>query len=45
MKLELRQRLARDPFEKKIRRVGQLVRLAKSVPRFPRWQKRPVRSK
>jgi hypothetical protein len=42
MKPELRQRLAREPFEKKIRKVGQLVRLAKSVPRFSRWHNRPV---
>jgi hypothetical protein len=33
MKLELRQKLAREPFEEKIRKVGQLVRLAKTFPR------------
>jgi hypothetical protein len=33
MKLEMRQKLARDPFEEKIRKVGQLIRLAKTFPR------------
>jgi len=33
MKLEMRRKLAREPFEEKIRKVGQLVRLAKSFPR------------
>jgi hypothetical protein len=33
MKLEMRQKLAREPFENKIRKVGQLIRLAKSFPR------------
>jgi hypothetical protein len=33
MKLEMRQKLAREPFEEKIRKVGQLVRLAKNLPR------------
>jgi hypothetical protein len=33
MKLELRQKLAREPFAEKIRKVGQLVRLAKIFPR------------
>jgi hypothetical protein len=33
MKLEMRKKLAREPFAEKIRKVGQLVRLAKSVPR------------
>jgi len=33
MKLELRQKLAREPFAEKIRKVGQLVRLAKTFPR------------
>ena len=33
MKLEMRQKLAREPFNEKIRKVGQLVRLAKSFPR------------
>ena len=33
MKLEMRQKLAREPFEEKIRKVGQLVRLAKNFPR------------
>ncbi len=35
MKTELRQRLAREPFEEKIRKAGQLVRLAKEFPRQP----------
>jgi len=29
MKLEMRQKLAREPFAEKIRKVGQLIRLAK----------------
>jgi hypothetical protein len=33
MKLEMRQSLAREPFEEKIRKVGQLIRLAKTFPR------------
>ena len=33
MKLEMRQKLAREPFAEKIRKVGQLVRLAKTFPR------------
>jgi len=33
MKLEMRQKLAREPFEEKIRKVGQLIRLAKAFPR------------
>lgn len=33
MKLEMRQKLARESFAEKIRKVGQLVRLAKSFPR------------
>ena len=33
MKLEQRQKLAREPFAEKIRKVGQLVRLAKTFPR------------
>jgi hypothetical protein len=33
MKLEMRQKLAREPFTEKIRKVGQLVRLAKTFPR------------
>jgi hypothetical protein len=35
MKTEIRQRLAREPFEEKIRKAGQLVRLAKEFPRQP----------
>ena len=33
MKVEMRRKLAREPFEEKIRKVGQLIRLAKSFPR------------
>jgi hypothetical protein len=33
MKLEMRQKLAREPFAEKIRKVGQLIRLAKTFPR------------
>jgi hypothetical protein len=33
MKLEMRQKLAREPFEEKIRKVGQLIRLVKTFPR------------
>jgi hypothetical protein len=33
MKPEMRQKLARKPFEEKIRKVGQLLRLAKAFPR------------
>lgn len=36
MKSEMRQKLAREPFEKKIRKVTQLIRLAKTFPRRPR---------
>jgi len=33
MKVEMRRKLAREPFAEKIRKVAQLVRLAKSFPR------------
>jgi hypothetical protein len=33
MKPEMRQKLARESFEEKIRKVGQLIRLAKAFPR------------
>lgn len=33
MKPEMRQKLAREPFAEKIRKVAQLIRLAKSFPR------------
>jgi hypothetical protein len=33
MKQEMRQKLAREPFVEKIRKVGQLIRLAKAFPR------------
>jgi hypothetical protein len=36
MKPELRQRLAREPYAQKIRKVAQLIRLAKTFPRRPR---------
>jgi hypothetical protein len=35
MKTKMRQRLAREPFGEKIRKAGQLVRLAKEFPRQP----------
>jgi hypothetical protein len=38
MKLEMRRKLAREPFEEKIRKVGQLIRLAKSFPRRAKQQ-------
>ncbi len=33
MKLEMRRKLAREPFEEKIRKVAQLIRLVKTFPR------------
>jgi hypothetical protein len=36
MKTEMRQKLAREPFAEKIRKVAQLIRLAKNFPRRPR---------
>ena len=33
MKAEMRQKLAREPFAEKIRKVAQLIRLAKTFPR------------
>ena len=33
MKAEMRQKLAREPFAEKIRKVSQLIRLAKTFPR------------
>jgi hypothetical protein len=33
MKAEMRQKLAREPFAEKIRKVAQLIRLAKNFPR------------
>lgn len=38
MNLEMRRKLARESFEEKIRKVGQLVRLAKNFPRRSRRQ-------
>ena len=36
MKPEMRQKLAREPFAEKVRKVAQLIRLAKTFPRRPR---------
>jgi len=36
MKPEMRQKLAREPFAEKIRKVAQLIRLAKTFPRRQR---------
>jgi hypothetical protein len=36
MKAEMRQKLAREPFAEKIRKVAQLIRLAKTFPRRKR---------
>lgn len=36
MKDEMRQKLVREPFEEKIRKVAQLIRLSKTFPRRPR---------
>jgi len=36
MKPEMRQKLAREPFAEKIRKVAQLIRLAKTFPRRSR---------
>ncbi len=33
MKTEMRRKLARESFEEKVRKVGQLIRLAKTFPR------------
>jgi hypothetical protein len=33
MKAEMRQKLAREPFVEKIRKVAELIRLAKTFPR------------
>jgi hypothetical protein len=40
MKLKMRQKLAREPFAEKIRKVGQLIRLAKNLS-TPQGQNRP----
>ena len=34
MKIEMRRRLARQPFEEKIRKVGQLIQLSTAVKRL-----------
>ena len=36
MKGEMRRKLAREPFAEKVRKVAQLIRLAKTFPRRPR---------
>ncbi|MCW5557501.1 MAG: hypothetical protein KIT22_06700 [Verrucomicrobiae bacterium] len=36
MKAEMRQKLAREPYPEKIRKVAQLIQLAKTFPRRPR---------
>jgi hypothetical protein len=36
MKTERRQKLAREPFAEKLRKLAQLIRLAKTFPRRPR---------
>jgi hypothetical protein len=36
MTSEMRQKLAREPFEEKIRKVAQLIRLVKTFPRRQR---------
>jgi hypothetical protein len=36
MKAEMRQKLPRQPFAEKIRKVAQLIRLARTFPRRPR---------
>lgn len=33
MNLEMREKLAREPFQEKIRKVAQLIKLAKTFPR------------
>jgi hypothetical protein len=38
MTLEMRKKLAREPFEEKIRKVGQLLRLVKTFPRRKKIQ-------
>ena len=43
MKLELRKKLAREPFEEKIRKVSQLIRLVKAFPRRDRPTGRMVK--
>ena len=40
MKLEMRRKLAREPFAEKIRKVAQLIQLAKTFPR--RANRQPV---
>jgi hypothetical protein len=42
MRAEMRQKLAREPFEEKIRKVAQLIHLAKTFPR--RSQQQPSNS-
>ena len=42
MKDEMRQRLAREPFAEKIRKVALLIRLAKTFPRRSQSRLRPL---
>jgi hypothetical protein len=42
MKPEMRQKLAREPFAEKIRKVAQFIRLAKTFPRRPRFTRIPL---
>jgi len=41
MKVEMRQKLAREPFPEKIRKVAQLIRLAKTFPHRARLARNP----
>jgi hypothetical protein len=41
MKPEMRHKLAREPFEEKIRKAGQLLRLVKAFPRRKAGISRP----
>ena len=42
MKLEMRRALARESYEEKIRKVGQLIALARTFPRRPAPGSRPL---
>ena len=41
MKLEMRRALARESYEEKIRKVGQLIALVRTFPRYPAARSRP----
>jgi hypothetical protein len=45
MKTEMRQKLARESFAEKIRKVAQLIRLTKTFPRRQRLTSTPPQSK